>query len=91
MSKPTVMLVDGYSLIFRGFHALPLLTTAKGDYTNLKYAIELADALDAENCAMKDKFIAENGTACNPSAYEKLDDIKVEILRTWFKEQLEDK
>ncbi|MBR6570361.1 MAG: DNA polymerase I [Clostridia bacterium] len=34
MSKPVVMLVDGYSLIFRGFHALPLLTTAKGDYTN---------------------------------------------------------
>ena len=34
MSKPTVMLVDGYSLIFRGFHALPLLTTANGDYTN---------------------------------------------------------
>ncbi|MBR5548005.1 MAG: DNA polymerase I [Clostridia bacterium] len=34
MSKPTVLLVDGYSLIFRGFHALPLLTTANGDYTN---------------------------------------------------------
>ena len=34
MSKPVVMLVDGYSLIFRGFHALPLLTTANGDYTN---------------------------------------------------------
>ena len=29
-----VLLVDGYSLLFRGFHALPLLTTAKGDYTN---------------------------------------------------------
>ena len=26
-----VLLVDGYSLLFRGFHALPLLTTAKGD------------------------------------------------------------
>ena len=32
--KPTVLLVDGYSLIFRGFHALPLLTTASGEYTN---------------------------------------------------------
>ncbi len=32
--KPTVLLVDGYSLIFRGFHALPILTTAHGDYTN---------------------------------------------------------
>ena len=32
--KPTVMLVDGYSLIFRGFHALPLLTSPSGEYTN---------------------------------------------------------
>ena len=34
LNKPAVLLVDGYSLIFRGFHALPLLTTANGDYTN---------------------------------------------------------
>ena len=34
MRRPTVLLVDGYSLIFRGFHALPLLTTAEGHYTN---------------------------------------------------------
>ena len=33
-SKPTVLLVDGYSLIFRGFHALPLLTASNGAYTN---------------------------------------------------------
>ena len=32
--KPAVLLVDGYSLIFRGFPALPLLTTENGDYTN---------------------------------------------------------
>ena len=30
----SVMLVDGYSLIFRAFHALPLLTTPEGVYTN---------------------------------------------------------
>ncbi len=30
----SVMLVDGYSLIFRAFHALPLLTTPDGVYTN---------------------------------------------------------
>ena len=29
--RPTVLLVDGYSLIFRGFHALPILTTASGE------------------------------------------------------------
>ena len=28
--KQTVLLVDGYSLIFRGFHALPLLTAPDG-------------------------------------------------------------
>ena len=32
--KPTVLLVDGYSLIFRGFHALPILTNSEGEYTN---------------------------------------------------------
>ena len=32
--KRTVLLVDGYSLIFRGFHALPLLTAPDGTYTN---------------------------------------------------------
>ena len=34
MRKPTVLLVDGYSLIFRGFHALPILTNSEGQYTN---------------------------------------------------------
>lgn len=33
-SRPSVMMVDGYSLIFRGFHALPLLTGPDGTYTN---------------------------------------------------------
>lgn len=32
--QSSVMLVDGYSLAFRGFHALPLLTSADGTYTN---------------------------------------------------------
>jgi len=30
MSKPTVILVDGSSFLFRAFHALPPLTTSKG-------------------------------------------------------------
>lgn len=36
MQKPihSIMLVDGYSLLFRGFHALPLLTAPDGTYTN---------------------------------------------------------
>ena len=32
--KPSVLLVDGYSLIFRAFHALPLMVTKDGTYTN---------------------------------------------------------
>lgn len=31
---PSVLLVDGYSLIHRGFHALPLLSSEDGVYTN---------------------------------------------------------
>ncbi len=60
MSKPTVMLVDGYSLIFRGFHALPLLTTANGDYTNAVHGFfsMLLKALDTYRpdalCVMMD-------------------------------------
>ncbi len=30
----SILLVDGYSLVFRAFHALPLLTTPDGSYTN---------------------------------------------------------
>jgi len=30
----SVLLVDGYSLVFRAFHALPILTTPDGTYTN---------------------------------------------------------
>ena len=33
-AKKTVLLVDGYSLLFRAFHALPLLTSKSGEYTN---------------------------------------------------------
>ena len=33
MLKQSILLVDGYSLLFRGFHALPLLTHG-GEYTN---------------------------------------------------------
>ena len=42
--RPTVLLVDGYSLIFRGFHALAILTTANGDYTNT-FALAASKAL----------------------------------------------
>ncbi len=59
--KPTVMLVDGYSLIFRGFHALPLLSTAQGEYTNAVHGFfamllkALADYRPDGLCVMLDE------------------------------------
>lgn len=58
--KPTVLLVDGYSLIFRGFHALPLLSAGNGVYTNAAQGFfsMLFKALDAYRpdalCVMMD-------------------------------------
>ncbi|MGQ9490774.1 MAG: DNA polymerase I [Anaerolineae bacterium] len=38
MSKPTLVLIDGHSLAFRAFHALPLnLATPSGELTNAVY------------------------------------------------------
>ncbi len=34
MQYKSILLVDGYSLLFRAFHALPLLTAKNGEYTN---------------------------------------------------------
>lgn len=34
MTDKTLVLVDGSSYLFRAYHALPLLTNTKGDYTN---------------------------------------------------------
>ena len=34
MTEKTLVLVDGSSYLFRAFHALPLLTNSKGEYTN---------------------------------------------------------
>jgi len=34
MTKKTLVLVDGSSYLFRAYHALPLLTNSKGEYTN---------------------------------------------------------
>ena len=34
MAEKTLVLVDGSSYLFRAYHALPLLTNSKGEYTN---------------------------------------------------------
>ncbi len=58
-AKPSVLLVDGYSLIFRGFHALPLLSSG-GVYTNAVQGFfsmlfkALADIRPDSLCVMMD-------------------------------------
>ena len=32
-----IALIDGYSLLFRAFHALPLMDNGEGEYTNAVY------------------------------------------------------
>jgi len=34
---PKILLIDGHSILFRAFYALPLLTNAQGEYTNAVY------------------------------------------------------
>lgn len=67
---------------------LILMTEAKLNTIPLADALIIARELDEENAALKNKFIAEHGTDCDASAYAKLEQIKVDILRQWFKEQL---
>lgn len=41
MKLPRLFLLDGYSLAFRAFFALPLLTTGSGRYTNATYGFAM--------------------------------------------------
>ena len=41
MNKPTLLLVDGNALVHRGFHAIPHLSTKKGEVTNGVYGFAL--------------------------------------------------
>ncbi len=61
---------------------------AKLNRFSLEEALEIAERVDNENCALKDSYIEKYGVACDASVYDKLDALKVDILRTWFKEQL---
>ncbi len=40
-NKPRLFLLDGHSLAFRAFYALPLLSTAAGRYTNAAYGFAM--------------------------------------------------
>lgn len=67
---------------------LILMTEAKLNTIPLADALKIAKELDDENAALKNKYIDEHGTNCDSTAYTKLEQIKVDVLRQWFKEQL---
>lgn len=67
---------------------LILMTEAKLNTIPLADALKLAKEFDDENAAMKTKYIDEHGADCNSEPYEKLEQIKVDVLSQWFKEQL---
>jgi len=64
------------------------MTEAKLNTIPLADALKIAKELDDENAALKNKYIDEHGTDCDGTAYAKLEQIKVDVLRQWFKEQL---
>lgn len=67
---------------------LSLMTEAKLNNIPLTDALKIAKELDDENATIKNQYIDEHGTDCDTSAHEKLEQIKVNVLRQWFKEQL---
>ncbi|MFM9105930.1 MAG: hypothetical protein ACKOWF_04450, partial [Chloroflexota bacterium] len=51
-TRPTLLLVDGYGLIFRAYHAVPAsITTSKGEQVNavFGFASMLLDVLKREH------------------------------------------
>lgn len=67
---------------------LILMTEAKLNTIPLADALKIAKELDDENATLKNKYIDEHGADCDGTAYAKLEQIKVDVLRQWFKEQL---
>lgn len=67
---------------------LILMIGAKMNSIPLDDALKIANEYDAKNMEMKERYIAEHGNGCDSSAYAKLEQIKIDVLRQWFKEQL---
>ncbi len=61
---------------------------AKLNRYSLDEAVYIADKIDEENRALKDDYIDKHGIIFDGSAYKKLNDIKIAVLKQWFKEQL---
>ena len=67
---------------------LKMMQDAKLNKYSLAEAKELATTFDENTNKIKQQFIEEHEKDFDGAAYKKLDDIKVEILKQWFREQL---
>lgn len=76
-------------LISRTNEELSSCLDAKLNKFPLESAKEMAARIDEENRMLKDSYIEQHGTEIvNVEPYNKLDQIKIDVLRQWFKEQL---
>lgn len=67
---------------------LDIMMKAKLNKYSLSEALEMSEYYDNETNKIKSEFIERNGDKINVSAYEKLDELKIEILRDYFRRQL---
>ena len=79
-----IVLIDGYSLLFRAFHALPLMDNGQGEYTNAVYGFmsmllkvlsseqpqALAVAFDVDNHTFRHEFYSEYKAGRAPTPEE---------------------
>lgn len=64
------------------------LVNSKLNEYSLDDALSIADTLNVENEKIKNDYIEQHGVQFNGEPYKKLEEIKVKILKQWFKEQL---
>lgn len=67
---------------------LILATEAKLNTIPLDDALRIAKEYNDENLKLKNQYIDEHGVECNVEPYKMMEQIKIDVLRQWFKEQL---
>lgn len=64
------------------------LDAAKLNEYSLEDALRMADEFCDETNAIRNAYMEKYGNDCDGRAYKKLDEIKVELLRKWFRKEL---
>jgi len=72
LERKKFLLIDGSSLIYRAFYALPLLTTTKGEYTNAVFGFTkmLMQLLDKEKPDLAAVAMDKSGPTFRKEQYE---------------------